>query len=49
MVIISAGFGETGPAGRALEQEILGRVRSAGIRVIGPNCMGIAYWCACYQ
>ena len=41
MVIISAGFGETGPAGRALEQEILGRVRSAGIRVIGPNCMGI--------
>jgi acetyl coenzyme A synthetase (ADP forming)-like protein len=41
LVIISAGFGETGPAGRALEDEILGKVRAAGIRMIGPNCMGI--------
>jgi acetate---CoA ligase (ADP-forming) len=41
LVIISAGFGETGPAGRALEQEILGKLRSAGVRMIGPNCMGI--------
>ena len=41
LVIISAGFGETGAGGRALEQEILGKVRAAGIRMIGPNCMGI--------
>ena len=41
LVIISAGFGETGAAGRALEQEILDKVRTAGIRMIGPNCMGI--------
>src|SRR5688500_5919274 len=41
LVIISAGFGETGAAGRRLEQEILGKVRTAGIRMIGPNCMGI--------
>jgi acetyl coenzyme A synthetase (ADP forming)-like protein len=41
LVIISAGFGETGPAGRALEREILEKVRRAGIRMIGPNCMGI--------
>jgi acetyl coenzyme A synthetase (ADP forming)-like protein len=41
LVIISAGFGETGPTGRALEQEILEKVRRAGIRMIGPNCMGI--------
>ena len=41
LVIISAGFGETGAAGRELEQEILGKVRTAGIRMIGPNCMGI--------
>jgi acetyl coenzyme A synthetase (ADP forming)-like protein len=41
LVVISAGFGETGPAGRALEQEILQKVRTAGIRMIGPNCMGI--------
>lgn len=41
LVIISAGFGETGPSGRALEREILEKVRTAGIRMIGPNCMGI--------
>ncbi|HEY1304268.1 MAG TPA: GNAT family N-acetyltransferase [Vicinamibacterales bacterium] len=41
IVIISAGFGETGAAGRALERDILDKVRAAGIRMIGPNCMGI--------
>jgi acetyl coenzyme A synthetase (ADP forming)-like protein len=41
LVIISAGFGETGPAGRALELRLLEKVRAAGIRMIGPNCMGI--------
>ena len=41
MVIISAGFGETGGEGRAREAAILDKVRGAGIRLIGPNCMGI--------
>ena len=41
VVIISAGFGETGAAGRALEREILEKIRTAGIRLIGPNCMGV--------
>jgi acetate---CoA ligase (ADP-forming) len=41
LIIISAGFGETGRVGRELENEILGKVRTAGIRMIGPNCMGI--------
>lgn len=41
LVVISAGFAETGMAGRALEHEILSKVRTAGIRMIGPNCMGI--------
>jgi acetyl coenzyme A synthetase (ADP forming)-like protein len=41
LVIISAGFGETGAAGRALERVLLEKVRTAGIRMIGPNCMGI--------
>jgi acetyl coenzyme A synthetase (ADP forming)-like protein len=41
LVIISAGFGETGATGRALEQAILEKARTAGIRLIGPNCMGI--------
>ena len=41
LVVISAGFAETGTCGRALEGEILSKVRTAGIRMIGPNCMGI--------
>ncbi len=41
LVVISAGFAETGTAGRALEAAILDKVRAAGIRMIGPNCMGI--------
>ncbi|MBI4885871.1 MAG: GNAT family N-acetyltransferase [Acidobacteria bacterium] len=41
LVVISAGFSETGPEGRAAERQILEKVRTAGIRLIGPNCMGI--------
>ena len=41
LVVITAGFAETGASGRALEQQILDKVRSAGIRMIGPNCMGL--------
>ncbi len=41
IVIITAGFSETGPEGRALEQELVARCRQHGIRVIGSNCMGV--------
>ena len=41
LVVISAGFAETGDAGRALEAGILTRVRQAGVRMVGPNCMGL--------
>jgi acyl-CoA synthetase (NDP forming) len=41
VVIISAGFAETGKAGRARESAIVEKIRRAGIRMIGPNCMGI--------
>src|SRR5262249_38374733 len=40
-IIISAGFKETGPEGARLEQEVLEAARSARIRVIGPNCLGV--------
>ena len=40
-VIITAGFGETGPEGKALEQEVLAIAESGGIRIVGPNTMGI--------
>ena len=41
LVVISAGFSETGEQGAAVEAEILDLVRSAGMRMIGPNCMGM--------
>ena len=41
MVVISAGFAETGPKGKALQDEMLGIARSANIRFMGPNGMGI--------
>jgi acetyl coenzyme A synthetase (ADP forming)-like protein len=40
-VIISAGFNEAGPEGAARERELMAVVRSQGIRVVGPNCMGV--------
>src|ERR1051325_4438624 len=40
-VVISEGFGETGEAGRAMERRLLDKVRAAGIRMVGPNCMGV--------
>jgi acetyltransferase len=41
VIIVSAGFKETGAAGKALEEKILQIARKYGIRVIGPNCIGI--------
>jgi acetyltransferase len=40
-IVISAGFKEVGPEGVALEQQILQIARNAGIRVVGPNCLGV--------
>ncbi|HWC77344.1 MAG TPA: GNAT family N-acetyltransferase, partial [Blastocatellia bacterium] len=41
IVVISAGFAETGAEGRARQSALLEKVRDAGVRMIGPNCMGI--------
>jgi len=41
VVIITAGFKEVGDEGRRLEDEIVQIARRAGIRVVGPNCLGI--------
>ncbi len=41
VVMIPAGFRESGEAGRALEQKVLGLARQGGFRIIGPNCFGI--------
>jgi len=41
VIIVSAGFKETGPSGKALEEKIFEAARKYGIRVIGPNCIGV--------
>jgi acetyl coenzyme A synthetase (ADP forming)-like protein len=41
VVVISAGFSETGDAGSEMERELLEIVRDAGMRMVGPNCMGL--------
>ncbi len=40
-IIITAGFKEVGPEGKKLEEEIVRIARRAGIRFIGPNCLGV--------
>lgn len=40
-VIISSGFGETGPEGKKREDEIREIASKAGTRLVGPNCIGI--------
>jgi acetyltransferase len=40
-VVISAGFSEAGPEGARLEREMLANARRHGVRLLGPNCIGI--------
>ncbi|MEU5862812.1 MULTISPECIES: bifunctional acetate--CoA ligase family protein/GNAT family N-acetyltransferase [unclassified Nonomuraea] len=42
LVVVSSGFGETGASGRARQDELARIARSYGLRVVGPNCLGIA-------
>ena len=41
LVVISAGFGEIGAEGLELQRRLLAICRESGMRLIGPNCMGI--------
>ena len=41
LVVISAGFKETGADGAALEKALRDKVQAAGIPLIGPNCLGV--------
>ncbi|MFI5619876.1 GNAT family N-acetyltransferase [Streptomyces sp. NPDC051567] len=41
LVVLSAGYGESGPAGLARQRELLRQVRSYGMRLIGPNAFGV--------
>jgi acetyltransferase len=41
VVVLSAGFAETGPAGAKLQAEAVAVARSGGVRLVGPNCFGV--------
>jgi acetyl coenzyme A synthetase (ADP forming)-like protein len=41
LVVITAGYAEVGSEGRKRQQELVDRVRGYGMRMVGPNCMGL--------
>ncbi len=41
LVIVSAGFKEIGGEGLEIENQILATCREAGVRLVGPNCLGV--------
>jgi acyl-CoA synthetase (NDP forming) len=41
-VVMASGFGETGPEGLRVQQSLVETARRAGMRLIGPNCQGLA-------
>lgn len=41
-VVMASGFGETGPQGLRVQQALVETARRAGMRLIGPNCQGLA-------
>ena len=40
-VVLSSGFGEVDDAGRRVQAAMLAAARAAGMRLVGPNCMGV--------
>jgi acyl-CoA synthetase (NDP forming) len=40
-VILSSGFGEVDADGRSAQAEVLAHARAGGLRLVGPNCMGV--------
>jgi acetyl coenzyme A synthetase (ADP forming)-like protein len=41
VIVISAGFKETGPEGAKLEEEAVNIAKKYGLRILGPNCLGV--------
>lgn len=41
LIVLSAGFAETGAEGEALQHELLAVCRAGGMRLVGPNCLGV--------
>ena len=41
LVVVTSGFGETGPDGRGAERRLVDEARAHGMRVVGPNALGV--------
>ena len=41
VIVITAGFAEIGGEGRARQQQLLEKIRGYGMRMVGPNCLGL--------
>lgn len=41
LIVFTAGFAESGDEGRELQQKLVTKVRANGMRLIGPNCLGL--------
>jgi acyl-CoA synthetase (NDP forming) len=41
-VVMTSGFGETGAQGKAAQERMAAAARAAGMRLVGPNCQGLA-------
>lgn len=41
LIVVSSGFAETGEEGRRRQRRLVGLARSYGLRLIGPNCLGV--------
>ena len=41
VIVITAGFKEVGEEGVTLEKELIAKIKKYGMRLVGPNCMGI--------
>src|SRR5262245_24877677 len=41
LIVITAGFAEADEAGRALQKQLVEKIRGYGMRMVGPNCMGL--------
>lgn len=41
LIVLTAGFAESGDEGRELQQKLVTKVRANGMRLIGPNCLGL--------
>lgn len=51
--VLSSGFGEAGPEGLKQQQELVAFARANGMRILGPNCLGIVgvrnHFCATFS